>query len=143
MHPVKISERMAVDLEVALILLHMSSGLPWKEFLKQYYQRNNDSEQLHQRTNDNEQKPMTEINSPRKSARPKKLSNYMQKTKSNKDVPIVHQKQNGAIAKKAAMGGLSTRKRENAALERLRAQLICLPSRSLMQEQFVQKFIRK
>lgn len=163
MSPVKMTERMDVDFEVALILLHMSSGLMWSEFIKLFGQRHPDilqrikagkinnalksnsvaSTSGVQSTPNNSKPSGTGL--AKRAPRPRKLVtlkiNNTAKPKKAADNKVKSKAvANNPIAKRKMIA--KRPKREAAIIEKLRLHFMSLPSRGFFKQEFLQKFVQ-
>lgn len=154
MSAVRMNDRMDVDFEVAVILLQMASGLPWKEFMKKFSKVNNNC-----LTNNNttlwSHKPKAtkkrkledpkELTTPvRKSARKVKYTNFAQKLTENKQP-----KKSGkiswrkVIAKKSLLKKATQKqRRECKAMEQFRSNIGILSDVDLFKHYFSNRFCK-
>lgn len=148
MRPVRMSDRLNVDFEVAYILLHMASGLPWNDFVNQY---NQDNEEAFAALSLADDKPTanaanklidsSEIPKVLQPSKAENVENAMKNNNSTKNHPIA-QRMKGKKAPDALR--VSRQKQEADVLETIRNHInnLNLPSRQSMQKDFLEKITR-
>lgn len=148
MRPVRMSDRLNVDFEVAYILLHMASGLPWDEFVNQYNQDNEEALAAlsladHKPTTNTANKLNDSSEIP-KVLQPNKVDNAENAIKgdiSTKNHPIVQRMKSKKVPDVLRA---SRQKQEADVLETIRNHInnLNLPSRQSMQKDFLERITR-